>query len=247
MAFRIFIRSLTKSLSEIPFQDLTEANYEYLFDKYITNQPVLEAFEEIYLRIGLTHGAKVGKAINKYKKEFNPFSFDIVYREFVKRWVTNNSGKKITSVRQSLIGELIKLFRTGIEENLSVREIAANIKNLVGKGKLFNWQAMRIARTETTGAANLGALKAGEQSGVQLTKEWISTVDKRTRRKPKDEFDHLDMDGVVIDEKELFNVNGDFLEFPGDPKGEAANIINCRCTIALMVKRDSNGNIIFKP
>jgi hypothetical protein len=39
------------------------------------------------------------------------------------------------------------------------------------------------------------------------------------------------MNGITIGQDDLFNVDGEFLEFPRDSKhgASAGNIINCRC------------------
>ncbi len=66
-------------------------------------------------------------------------------------------------------------------------------------------------------------------TGLKMEKEWIATKDKRTRRRPKNAFDHAVMDGKMVDLNAPFEVQGDKLMFPGDPRGKAANIIQCRC------------------
>ena len=79
-----------------------------------------------------------------------------------------------------------------------------------------------------------------------MAKEWISATDKRTRRKPANEYDHVEMDGKKITRYEKFNFNNgkDFLDYPGDPTGEAGNVINCRCAISLTPIKDKEGNLI---
>ena len=85
-----------------------------------------------------------------------------------------------------------------------------------------------------------------------MEKEWISAEDARTRGFENTQgFDHYHMNGVKVGEKEKFVLNSnkygqDLLEFPGDPKGKAGNLVNCRCTIALVPKRDDDGNLIRK-
>ena len=78
-----------------------------------------------------------------------------------------------------------------------------------------------------------------------MDKVWVSSIDNRTRRRPEDEFDHVEMNGVRVPLSEPFIVGGEEMMFPGDPKGSAGNTINCRCTVAQVVRRDSLGNIIF--
>ena len=88
------------------------------------------------------------------------------------------------------------------------------------------WQTRseRIARTETAGAYNAGALDAGrvEEAGVKV---WIATSDDRTRD------DHLDTSGQCVPTAEPFDVGGDELQMPADPSGPARQTINCRCTV----------------
>lgn len=247
IGFRNFSRSIRLSLQQMPWGEIDENNYESIVTTFVTDKPITKAYQDFYTSIGLLHGKKTGIAINQQQKNFNPFTFSEAFKKFIVGWILENSMQKVTSVRQSVIKELIRVFAEGIDRGDNIETVARNIRKTVNNGDFYRWQSMRIARTEATGAANLGTIKASEASGVELTKEWISSIDKRTRRNPKSEFDHVDMDGVVVDEKQPFNVNGDLIQFPGDPNGEPGNIINCRCAIAMLIKRDSNGRIIFKP
>ena len=75
-------------------------------------------------------------------------------------------------------------------------------------------------------------------------KVWISVQDSRTRRRPKDKYDHLHMEGIRVDAKDSFIVSGEEMMYPGDPKGSEGNVINCRCAVAQVPKRDADGNLI---
>lgn len=87
------------------------------------------------------------------------------------------------------------------------------------------WQTRseRIARTETTAAYNAGAEQAYVEEGAAY-KVWLCAPDDRTREA------HLEANGTCIAVDDSFDVDGDFLSFPGDPSGSAGNVINCRCT-----------------
>lgn len=100
-------------------------------------------------------------------------------------------------------------------------------------------RAYVITRTEVLRAANYGAVAGAKQTGLELRKEWISGISERTRRIPRDEFDHIRMNGVVVGFNEPFRVprrDGTFEELnqPGDPVGSAANVIQCRCTVGFI-------------
>ena len=44
----------------------------------------------------------------------------------------------------------------------------------------------------------------------------------------------VDADGQVRAIGDTFDVDGEQLAYPGDPSGSAGNVINCRCTIAIL-------------
>lgn len=88
------------------------------------------------------------------------------------------------------------------------------------------WQnrATTIARTESVGAWNVGALEAGlaEDAGV---KRWLATPGPRTRTS------HLFADGQCVPVREPFRVGGASMMAPGDPTAPAAEVINCRAVL----------------
>lgn len=85
--------------------------------------------------------------------------------------------------------------------------------------------AIRTARTAVTGAQNAGRMDsyaAAAKMGIKLKKEWLATLDGRTRHS------HAMLDGEQIAQDKKFS-NG--CRFPGDPQGPAWEIYNCRCTL----------------
>jgi len=87
-------------------------------------------------------------------------------------------------------------------------------------------RATRIARTETVGAYNGGGHVVREElaaQGVKTAKEWITTLDDRTRES------HWDADGQTQKQGRPFDIGGSSLQYPGDPNGSPEEIINCRC------------------
>jgi HK97 family phage portal protein len=85
-------------------------------------------------------------------------------------------------------------------------------------------RSQTIARTETTKASATGALTTYEESGVVKGKEWLTTMDDRTR------MDHAEANGQTRKLDEKFSVNGEEMDAPG-LGNIAENNINCRCTI----------------
>lgn len=93
------------------------------------------------------------------------------------------------------------------------------------------WAVERIARTETTAAMNYGGHLERADLDIEF-KEWMSTIDIRTRTLENSGFDHLHADGMIIENGELFIISGEKLLFPGDSThgASAGNVVNCRCS-----------------
>lgn len=91
--------------------------------------------------------------------------------------------------------------------------------------------AIRNARTSVTSAQNGGRydsyVKAGEM-GMELQKEWIATMDSRTRSS------HGALDGERVPYDEAFS-NG--LMYPADPDGAPEEVYNCRCSMRAIFEK----------
>lgn len=90
--------------------------------------------------------------------------------------------------------------------------------------------AIRTARTAVAGAQNAGRMDsyfAAEKMGIKCRKEWMATLDGRTRHS------HAMLDGEVVDNDKKFS-NG--CRFPGDPQGRPEEIYNCRCTLVSVIE-----------
>lgn len=245
-AFAMFRRGLREAAKKIPFDNLDKYNYIPSIEFNVSQNEIFKAFYNVYLKIGLLYGNRVTNGIVKDTKGIELDVFQQAFRTSLQQWLLENAGLSITLVRQSLIDYLIEEIRKGIAEGYDVREMAKRIEKLVNSRNFYRWQALRIARTETTAAANYGATVAAGKSPWVLEKVWISAEDARVRRPPKSDYDHVKLNGVKVGENEMFEDNGAFLMFAGDPKAPAGARINCRCANALMPKRDPNGRLIRK-
>lgn len=111
----------------------------------------------------------------------------------------------------------------------SIPKMARRVQNVTGSNIAT---AMRTARTAVTGAECAGRMASYDRAkgmGIKLKKEWVSTLDNRTRHS------HRQLDGERIDndEKAKFS-NG--CRYPGDPTARYAEICNCRCTVIAAVE-----------
>ena len=93
--------------------------------------------------------------------------------------------------------------------------------------------AIRTARTAVTGAQNAGRMDsyaAAEKMGIKLKREWVATLDNRTRHA------HAMLDGQQADIDKPFKVDGYEIMFPGDTSAPGYLLYNCRCTTIAKVK-----------
>ncbi|MFA5423362.1 MAG: phage minor head protein [Phycisphaerae bacterium] len=88
--------------------------------------------------------------------------------------------------------------------------------------------AVNNARAAMTGAQNAGRLESYEyaqSTGIKLKKEWLATLDDRTRE------EHRVLDGQKVDIDEPFKAMGAEIMYPGDPDADGYMVYGCRCTM----------------
>jgi hypothetical protein len=142
------------------------------------------------------------------------------------------------------------LILSGQRLGLDGNAIADSIDNDIEIGLTLN-RSKRIARTETMRASNYAAYIAAQEHPYFVDKIWISTRDAKTRRIPKNYYDHWDMDGQMSKLEEPFvsrDLGGRVImaQFPGDPRTPKGFSIGCRCTVAFIPRRDDDGNLVMK-
>ena len=242
----IFQRTFKEIAKDIPFERMSAGTYKAYLQTHVSKEKIFDSYVKVYSEIGTKHGKRVGVQINKQINEKN-FTIDGFLNEFQRtliNFLATNEGSRITTVRQSYIQYLTQIMTKGIEEGKTMSMISTDMTKLIKSRNFYRWQALRIARTETTAASNYAATVSSSVSGVLMDKVWVSALDARTRREPESHFDHYHMNQVKVPLDKPFNVSGEKLMFPGDPKGSAGNVINCRCSVAQVVRRDANGNIM---
>ena len=248
-AYRL-LRSTFKKWNEAVINTGFNENTIYTqLSNVVKFEEMYSTYNDIYYNIGKTHGARVGKDINLELKAFTMEAFMQLFERDLPMYLQSYGITRIQQVHQSYLEEIFKLFNDRILAGKTLKETTEEVFKIMRAPRFYKWQAERIARTETTGAANYSAIKSGDVSGFVMQKHWISAVDPRTRTHLNGDFDHREMNGVKVGLKEnfIFNKGGldmDELEYPGDPKGRAGNVINCRCTVGIIPARDKNGSLI---
>jgi len=159
---------------------------------------------------------------------------DFLWDRIVDEYMETFGGIKVTRISATTLATLQDLLIGSEEESLP--EIAAKIR--LGIPEMSKIRAAIIARTETHSASQFSSQKVAETIKVPLMKVWNSTEDHRTRDFGEiggtEDYNHRAMNGVKVALDQPFRVPSkwgghEFLMFPGDPNGSAANVINCRC------------------
>lgn len=137
-------------------------------------------------------------------------------------------SERLYRYRDRLAKETTNALLNGAAEGKGYKQIAARISELT---EASYKQALRIAITEGGRTQSTATQKGYEESakkGVNMTKMWMATLDKKTRKS------HQQLDGqkIMVDSK--FYYAGKFADGPrlfGDPGLD----INCRCTTVPVV------------
>lgn len=170
------------------------------------------------------------------------FDFAAFFASVAVDWVNDERiRRRITNIAETTRNNVVNAVARGYSEGLGIGEIAKNIAEKVPS--ISRARGLLIARTESHGASNAGAVSAATETGLQLEREWISVIDSRTREiSDGDEFDHVAMNGQTIpnDRDSRFHVpkktgGTEAMRYPTDPDGSAGNVINCRCVTGFLV------------
>ena len=148
---------------------------------------------------------------------------------FKHRWVNVDPDKSYAWNEKQINNALT----AGILQGKSIDDLADSYMTVMGRNKSA---AIRNARTSVTSAQNSGRMESfsrAEDMGIELEKEWMATLDSRTRDS------HRDLDGEHQKNKDEFS-NG--LMYPGDPSGDPAEVYNCRCTMTAILPKFGSGN-----
>jgi uncharacterized protein with gpF-like domain len=227
-------KAMRKDIRNLWIGNITDLNYKDVLTKLDLNE-TYNVLIDFYIEAGGKQGQLVANDIEKQKKRVSPF-FSEIWTSYVLSKVSPLLATKIVTIKNTLIDDIGKLIAEYISLNLDITDISNAIYDFVDDPKFYKWQSMRIARTETTIAMNLATNQAGVESGVLIDKEWISAGDGKERPT------HAELNGEQVDMNEPFS-NG--LMYPGDPSGDAGEVINCRCTFLQIPKRDAEGNLIM--
>jgi len=164
----------------------------------------------------------------KARKALDPLTIATTWAEALAAQKVVHISATTMSLLQDTIARGLTPDADGVRQ--SIDEIASELHKVLTESSVT--RAWTIARTELGAAMNYGhqegARAAVEEYDLPLVKVWASSFDTRTRDS------HLSLHGEVRELDEPFS-NG--LQYPGDPTGDAAEVVNCRCVVSHRVRR----------
>lgn len=208
---------------------------------------LVPVFNNLYYQCGYSYGYSV------YRQFKNVKVASIVTPEDIAREVVNELRlsllTNVNGIEQTIKDAILSKIQEGQAQGWSYEKTAQQLEDVASI-----MRARRIVRTESVKASNLSATLGARRTGLAMNKKWISAKDNRVRgnpggKYPLSEFDHWDMNGQEVPMDRPFFLGGrtgtsDELQYPGDPKGNPADIINCRCVVSFVPKRDGNGRAV---
>lgn len=175
-------------------------------------------------------------AIEKTVDEIGGYSFTLTDADTVRNLALNDEtllpykyidGKKdIRWNAKKVNAEVLQ----GILQGESILDISKRLRHVTEMNKTA---AIRNARTSVTSAECKGRQDSyirATNDGIILEREWIATNDGRTRHS------HRLLDGKIAEVDKPFKSELGDIMYPGDPGAHPANVYNCRCSMAAVVK-----------
>lgn len=220
-------------------------------DSQVYNTDITRVLERLFKRVAVEIGLRSYRSLitasKRVRKDSAAFGFSAAWNEaiiaFLQQYLL---VKAVVPVTETTKRQILAVLEQGQKQGWGIERMVTELENL---DAIMGYRARRIVRTELGIAANFGHNLAAEEVDFEVDKEWITANDHRVRDS------HRKMDGQLIDTDLHFEVpvykgktliGEERMSGPGDPSASAGNVINCRCTIALVPRRDENGDLVMK-
>lgn len=221
--FRIMTKQLFTGQQERAIDMLKSQTAEKGITKAISDLLDWETEKTIFTQISMP--VFTNMISKRGKRAAKLIGTDFHMTESIKNFIDKKAIKFSGEVNDTTKERLNNSLAEGVNAGESIDELTTRVADVFKVRK--DSGAEMIARTEVTSAVNEADIETYKQSGVVEKKEWLATMDDRTRET------HAEVDGEVVGLSEEFS-NG--LKFPGDPSGEADEVINCRCTLLPVIE-----------
>jgi len=222
-----------------------------LMGAYAWNDEMMTIMMQLYKEAAILFGNASFRAVrNAGQKAADPYGINNDFITSILQFLAQYGFMLVADMTQTTKKQLLNIISQGVADGLGIDEIARQLTQSDELGYAM-MRARRIARTEVMRASNYVAMEGAKLHNFEVDKIWIASRDLRTRRIPRDSYDHFHMDGATVPYNEPFTSTGKkgdtvLAAQPGDPNAPAGFTINCRCTVGFVPKRDENGRLIMK-
>jgi len=221
-----------------------------LMGAYAWNDSMMTIMNKLYKDSAILFGNAVYRAVGVMGQKSDTFGLNNEWVKEVINFLIQYGFTLVSNMTQTTKVKLQEIVAKGIQEGKSIDQITKDILSDETTGYSM-MRAKRIARTEVMRASNYASMIGADKHPFEVDKVWISARDNRTRRIPRNTYDHFNMNGQKVGWADDFTSTGKkgdlvLAGFPGDPTTPAGFSINCRCTVGFEPKRDANGKLIRK-
>jgi hypothetical protein len=197
----------------------------------VGNNSIKKAFYNLYSDVGWTFYRE-----QKFKKSLSEDIERSLWDQWFEKIIEQETGTRITLItdysKEILINAARKALKSGQEQGLGMLETERLLReSLTDEFRtMARMRSLRIVQTEVMSASNFATMKSGMDSGLQMNKVWLTAPIGIAKNERHATIPGLD--GQKRRKEEDFNVDGVPMAYPGDPKGGAENVINCRCSLS---------------
>jgi len=167
-----------------------------------------------------------------------PISFEEASEALLKLLDTGGRPEGVFKFAQEINDTTDKALRKTLTDGIKSGETIQQLSDRIAfvKDDAQGYRAVRIARTEINGGYSRAADTTVKESvdiyGGEAKKFWYTAGPAEREEHNMNERESFEKNGIPLNEP--FEANGLF--FPGDPAGEADQVINCKCTIGHIIE-----------
>lgn len=155
----------------------------------------------------------------------DPAAFDML-NPLVAEHLNDLYTNRIADIDQTTLKQLRETLTEGVRAGEDIRRLSARVEDKFEDAKGYRSRA--IARTEVGRSSNAATHSAHKQSGIVEARQWVATLDDRTRDA------HMDLNGLIVGIDQPFATDYGEAMYPGE-FGVAEMDINCRCTTVAVI------------
>lgn len=200
---------------------------------YLSTSRLETILKDLYQTVGDRFSQRTANVLKRIGINAQGLS-STTWTQAVEEHFERHAKQKILTIRDTTQDQVRKLVNEtveeGIKEGLGTAKIGDNIvKKLRGKEwtTTAKFRAETIARTEVHQAVNIAKMKTTEPYANELEKHWQSFTGRRPSHADRDEQGWIPYDRPFIGRSGSQNP----MQMPGDPTGDPADTINCRCRV----------------